>query len=68
MKLRKAARARWIGTSVGTDTTWAPTISLSLQPKPFAGPYLSISVLGAASTVLWQVRQAASRIWIGRAI
>jgi len=29
---------------------------LSVQPKPLAGPYLSVSVLGAASGVLWQAR------------
>ena len=28
----------WIGSALGTDTICAPTISLSFQPKPLAGP------------------------------
>jgi hypothetical protein len=53
---------------MGTDTTCAPITSFSCQPKPLAGPYLSISVRGAASTVLWQARQAALVMRSGRAM
>ena len=63
----KALRARATGTSIGTDTIWAPITSLSCQPKPLAGPYLSTSVLGAASTELWHCRQAGLVMRSGRA-
>ena len=67
MNVRKVWLARAIGTDIGTDTICAPMTSLSFQPKPLAGPYRSIMVLGAASTVLWQTRHAPLVIWIGRA-
>src|SRR6185295_20008828 len=59
--------ARLSGTDIGTDTTCAPIGSVMFQPKPLFGPYLSISVCGAAATVLWQRRQAGLLILIGRA-
>ena len=55
-----------IGGVMGTDTICAHDL-VQLQPNPFARPYSSIIVFGAASTVLWQVRQASLLIWIGRA-
>ncbi len=52
MNAMNALRARANGTSVGTETICAPTVSFRFHPNPFAGPYLSTMVLGAISTVL----------------
>src|SRR5262249_31342862 len=38
-------------TTMGTDTIWAPTISLSFQPNPFCVPYVETTDLGALSTL-----------------
>src|SRR5262249_21910369 len=54
-------------TAIGTDRICAPIVSLSFHPKPFAVPYDLVSAAGAAAAVLWQLRQALSRIAIGRA-
>ena len=67
MKTRKASSARCSGSAIGTDITCAPITSLSCQPKPLAGPYLATMLAGAASTLLWQRRQAASVMRSGRA-
>jgi len=68
MNTLQASWARASGTVIGTDTSCAPTTSLSCQPKPLAAPYLSTSGRGAASIVLWQRRQAPSAMRIGRAM
>ena len=67
MNVLNARLARASGTSVGTETTCAPMTSFNCQPKPFASPYRSRMVAGAACTVLWQTRQAGLLIWMGRA-
>ena len=38
MNVKNARSALAKGTAMGTDTTWAPMISLSFQPKPLAVP------------------------------
>ena len=38
MNARNARCAFRIGTVIGTETTWAPMMSLSFQPKPLADP------------------------------
>src|SRR5262249_25970727 len=52
-----AAAAIANGTDIGTETIWAPMISFSFQPKPFAEPYAFTSEGGAVSGVVWHVRQ-----------
>ena len=64
----RAWSARSRGTESGTETTWAPSASFRVQPKPLFGPYFSTSVFGAASGVVWQRRHAGLLILIGRAM